>query len=685
MVRRLFRPGRGDLAVNRRPVLIRRFPAEENTRDRWCRIQLRHADFGPSAIPYLTLHDKDGQSIAGHLYLRPTGAGQLGVVAFLPRSSVAIHLNAIGGTAGAQPPELTSKPLSRAAAAASLVLGAPRNMLRGFARRALSQPVLLRRSFRQLLLEAAYEARVAREGYPAWIRLFDSWKKADLPASRDQPSIGYLVIAREPESEALAATLRSLEAQWGGAIHRVAGPGASPAEILGGVQVQYIGILAAGEVLPPHATQLAADQLTVLGQPEIAITDEDEIAADGVRHSPLLKPRPNDAYMLSGMLSRGLWLVRRPLLLDAACKATSAEELRLSLWFARHEKDPEPLVRRIPFILTHRRADAETSSPAALAALVGQHLETGGPAIAPMPSWPLTFRLRPGQPGERITAIVPSTLRQPHALRCIQSVLEGTDYPHLDLRVVVMQAAPLDAVQRAAAERLARDPRAQVSWLQAERFNFSVANNHVAARTSGDHILLLNDDISPIRPDWLKWMNAFLHDPRTGLVGARLLYPDGRVQHGGVIMGLSGLCDHAHRYLPGDEPGYMHRAVLAQQLSAVTAACMLVRRSLYQQVGGLDESYPSAYNDVDFALRVGELGSAIVYAPQAELHHYELQTYGSHYAGERQSFHEEEARRMRTRWADVCAADPFHNPNSSLINGFERHLAFPPRVGQEYG
>ncbi|WP_376087997.1 glycosyltransferase family 2 protein [Roseomonas sp. CCTCC AB2023176] len=173
---------------------------------------------------------------------------------------------------------------------------------------------------------------------------------------------------------------------------------------------------------------------------------------------------------------------------------------------------------------------------------------------------------------------------------------------------------------------------------------------------------------------------GWLADPRVGAVGVRLLYPTGTVQHGGVIIGLSGLCDHAHRGLPGDDPGYAHRAVLPQELSAVTAACMLVRREAYDAVGGMDEGYPSAFNDVDLCLRIGEAGHRVVYDGAVTLHHHELQTYGNHYAGERAAHQAAEVARMRARWAPLVAEDPFHNPNLSLEFGREWEPAFPPRA-----
>jgi GT2 family glycosyltransferase len=669
--------------MRRESTLIQSRPVAPPPEGGWHRIFFAVEALEETTILYVTLHDAAGESLCGNLYLHAPPAPDGGreahqLVWYVPGEAREARLSALGSAAAALRAEaFLLQPLSRAAAAARLLRHAPLRELAGLARLALTRPRGLRRQLRHVLALTANRAQVPRQSYPAWIALFDQWSAQDFATHGQAPDIGYLVLAQDPDSPALAATLASLAAQPTRPAHVVLHPGAPLRAALAALGGGMIGILQAGEVLPPHATQLAAQ---TLGEAEITIADEDDVAADGTRQAPRFKPRPNLALMLSGTLSRGLWLVRRDTLLRHAPEtAATAEALRLATWLARHRADPRPFSRRIPHILVHRRADAEAAPPEALAEIVARHLQDGGPAITPVAGWPLGFRLAATLPQQRVAAIVPSTLRAPHSLACIRAILQGTDHAALELHVVVMQPGPLDARQRAAAEAIGRHPNATVTWLEAPGFNFSAANNHVAARTDSDHILLLNDDVSPIRRDWLRWMCAFLHDPQVGMVGARLLYPDGSVQHGGIIMGLSGLCDHAHRHLPGKEPGYMSRAVLAQELSAVTAACMLVRRRLFEQVGGLDEDYPSAFNDVDFALRVGETGHGIVYAPQAELHHHELLTYGNHYAGDRAAFHAAEVRRMRRRWAAVCADDPFHNPNLGLALGYEWKLAFPPR------
>jgi GT2 family glycosyltransferase len=294
--------------------------------------------------------------------------------------------------------------------------------------------------------------------------------------------------------------------------------------------------------------------------------------------------------------------------------------------------------------------------------------------------WPMRLHAGPLQRAGRVSIIVPSALRSAEVERCIGAVLSGTRHDDLELIIGVSQLGPLDPAQRAMAARIEADPRAKVVSLHADHFNFSWTNNQCAKLASGEQIVLLNDDVSPMRSDWLQVMLAHLADPAVGVVGAKLLYPNGTVQHGGVIMGLDGLCNHAFRRLAEDEPGYAARAVLSQELSAVTGACLLIRRPLLEKLGGLDESYPSAFNDVDLCLRAREAGYAVVFAPEAVLYHLESHTYGSHHAGERAAFREAEIERLRARWARVIEEDPFHSPNLCLLAGREWEPAFPPRA-----
>ncbi|WP_338665110.1 glycosyltransferase [Pararoseomonas sp. SCSIO 73927] len=655
----------------------------------WNRIAFPVTGATEGTLLILVLTDGRGTAPDISLYLPPgPESGDWQVLAAVPPGTGVVRLVAIGPEAvGVRAGEPRFMRLSRAVASAWLLARTPFRSLLPILRK-LPRPASFFRGLRELLAEMSRAAYPPPAHYHEWVRLFDRWSGEDFDPETPRASLGYVVFAGGATPDALAATLASLDAQPQPPPRMVVA-GASGGDLaswLAAQDVDYLGLLQAGEVLPAHVGWLAGEQLLALGRPDIVVADEDDLSGQGSRHAPRFKPVPSHVAMLSGLPAQGLWLVSRGTLQRHLPAPTArAEAFRLDLWLRRYRASPDQFSARIPYILSHRRADTGTALPAELAALVAEHLEVCGPALHCSPGEPLRFALRDDAPLGHVTVIIPSTLRQPHSLGCISAVLRDTDYPAMDVRVVVMQRGPLDAAQQAAAKTLLADDRVTVMPLQAPSFNFSAANNRAATGARGEHILLLNDDVSPIRPDWLRWMTAFMKDPQVGMVGARLIYPDDRVQHGGVIMGLAGLCDHAHRFLPRAEPGYMSRAVVSQELSVVTGACMLVRRTLYERTGGLDEAYPSAFNDVDFALRVGETGHSVVYAAEAELHHHELQTYGDHYAGERRASETLEVTRMRQRWAEVVAADPFHNPNLSLAPFMEWQPAFPPRLALHQG
>ena len=205
-------------------------------------------------------------------------------------------------------------------------------------------------------------------------------------------------------------------------------------------------------------------------------------------------------------------------------------------------------------------------------------------------------------------------------------------------------------------------------------------NNVAASLTEGEFVCLLNDDVSPLDGRWLKMMVAMFSVPGCGAVGPKLLYPNRTVQHGGVIMGLAGILDHAHRHVDQSDVGYAWRASLDQEMSAVTGACILVRRSTFEQLGGLDEQFPITFNDIDFCLRLRELDLSVIYAGRVEMIHHETITFtNGHYDPSKTAQLEADVALFTSRWSGICQEDPFHNPNLSLAPNSEWELAFPPR------
>jgi hypothetical protein len=281
-----------------------------------------------------------------------------------------------------------------------------------------------------------------------------------------------------------------------------------------------------------------------------------------------------------------------------------------------------------------------------------------------------------------VSLIVPSACRATHVLASLRATLSRTDYTAFEVIVAVAGPFPPDQRQRAVLARLGADRRVRPLVLEADPFNYAAVNNAAAQMAEGALVCLLNDDVAPLHPGWLAAMVGHLADPQVGIVGARLLYPDRSVQHAGIALRPDGTGEHVHRFLGRNAPGYAGRARLSQEVSAVTGACLLTRRDLYGGLGGLDESFASAFNDIDFCLRARAAGWGVVMAAEAELIHHESLTYGRHYAEGEEARAAADRARMLARWGQVCANDPFHNPNLGRYPGGVWLPAFRPRVGR---
>ncbi len=604
---------------------------------------------------------------------------------YLPAETERLELELLGADVAWSETQLFLIPLSRSTAAAVLAARNPRMVMRGLVR---GGPGKLRRM--RTLLAVLATAGPEPPSYNSWIRLFDRWpdplvKRAVRENADRWPNVLILVhAARGSGSDAAQATIASLEQQIGGAGIRLIQRKTDVTGLLEDARQEYVGLLQAGEILPPHSIAVMREWAARHGSPAALFGDEDRFGKDGSRCDPLFKPLPNRLLMLSGTLTRGLWLFRRELVQRHADwqLAPFAEALRLDLWLRLDEVGDAGATARVPFVLTHRRPDAETVPPENLGQVVRAHLARKvQTALIDDSTMPL--RVRPTLPAAArglVTLIVPSACRTAHVTRCLQAVLAGTAYPDLALAIVVSQTGPLEVTQRGVLKELMDDGRVRVLMLPAEQFNYSRANNFGARHSAGPFVCLLNDDVAPMSADWLEAMLGHFADPEVGAVGAMLYYEDDTLQHGGVLLGLGGLAEHVSRFLPMSAPGYGHRAALSQEVSAATAACLLVRRTAFEQVGGLDETFPIAFNDVDFCLKLRTAGWRIVLCADAKLRHYKSLSLGHHFAGERAALERIEVQRMRQRWGAAVGGDPFHNPNLSLARGSEWRLAFPPRV-----
>ncbi|HEV2427227.1 MAG TPA: glycosyltransferase family 2 protein [Acidimicrobiales bacterium] len=262
--------------------------------------------------------------------------------------------------------------------------------------------------------------------------------------------------------------------------------------------------------------------------------------------------------------------------------------------------------------------------------------------------------------------------------RCLESLLARTTYPNFE--VVVIDNGSVEEGTRRLLARLSERVRVH---RDDREFNYSALHNAAVPACRGTVLALLNDDTEVIDGDWLTHLVAHLLQPGVGAVGAKLVYPDGRVQHAGVVLGPNALAGHVGQFSPRADHGYFGRTSIASEFQAVTFACVAVRRATWERLGGLDEGLKVAFNDIDFCLRVGATGERVTYTPLAELVHHESASRGDDQTGERFVRFMGEVLWMRDRWGGEILHDPYYNPN--LARGHRLfELAYPPRVSPWY-
>ena len=264
-----------------------------------------------------------------------------------------------------------------------------------------------------------------------------------------------------------------------------------------------------------------------------------------------------------------------------------------------------------------------------------------------------------------VSVIIANKDHRDDLMRCVESLEQESEYKNLEILIVENNSvseeifAYYDQVQR---------QYDNVRVLRYEKeFNYADIQNYAAVRAKGDYLLLLNNDTWLERPESIREMLGYCMRDEVGIVGAKLLYPDDTIQHAGVIVGLGGVADHAFTGMDKDEPGYCCRALCAQEYSAVTAACLMVKKSVYNAVGGMDVELKVAFNDVDFCLRVKEAGHKIIYNPFAVWYHDESKTRGAEDTPEKIERFRGEIEYFQRRWADfLYNGDPAYNPNLAL-------------------
>ena len=279
---------------------------------------------------------------------------------------------------------------------------------------------------------------------------------------------------------------------------------------------------------------------------------------------------------------------------------------------------------------------------------------------------PSMYRIRYEINGAPLVSIlIPNCEHKADLQVCLESIYEKTTYRNFEVIVIENNSTSGEIFQYYKEIQKKWKNLKVVTW--EKHFNYSAINNFGAKFAKGKHLLLLNNDVEIISPDWIQEMLMFSQRNDVGAVGAKLYYPDDTVQHAGLGLGLLTLAGHLHRHFDRRHPGYMGRLIYAQNLTGVTAACMMIRRDVWNRVKGLDETFEVAFNDVDLCMRIRQAGYLIVWTPFAELYHYESKSRGIEDTPEKRKRFEGEVHRFQTRWRkELDAGDPYFNPNFSL-------------------
>ena len=267
----------------------------------------------------------------------------------------------------------------------------------------------------------------------------------------------------------------------------------------------------------------------------------------------------------------------------------------------------------------------------------------------------------------RVSILIPTCDHIRDLETCVESIYARTTYP--DFEILLIENNSKEEQTFRSYERMQKehpDTLKVLTW-QGKGFNYSALNNFGEQYATGEYLLLLNNDTEVITPNWLEEMVMYAQQKRVGCVGAKLLYPDDTIQHAGIGFGIGGVAGHLHKYFPAASDGYMGRLNYVQDVYGDTAACLLIRREIYDEMNGLDESYAVAFNDVDFCVRVREAGYTNVFTPFAQLYHYESKSRGTEDNPEKQKRFQGEVLRFQARWGDLLAAgDPCTNPNFDI-------------------
>jgi GT2 family glycosyltransferase len=440
---------------------------------------------------------------------------------------------------------------------------------------------------------------------------------------------------------------------------------------------EFIVLLDHDDTLAPHALFAVAQALQGRPTAQLLYSDEDKLDENGRRCTPYFKPDFSPDLLYSQNYFSHLGVYRRALVQAVGGFRPGYEgsqDYDLVLRCVARVADWRDIVH-IPQVLYHwRMAEGSTASgheqksyasDAARRALQ-DYFDSRGEPVTVTVSAPGTYRHSWATPAQvpLVSLIIPTRDGYAMLKTCIESILARTSYSRFEILLVDNQSTCTETL--AYMKQLASTGKVRV--LRYDRpFNYSAINNFAARHARGSILGLVNNDVDVISSDWLTEMVGHAVRPDIGCVGAKLYYPNDTIQHAGVICGIGGIAGHSHRHFTRESSGYFSRISLIHNLSAVTGAVLLLRKEIFDAVGGLDEAgLPVAFNDVDLCLKVLTAGYRNLWTPFAELYHYESVSRGSDETPEKQTRFRGECEVMQQRWAPLLARDPYYNPNLTL-------------------
>ncbi len=486
-----------------------------------------------------------------------------------------------------------------------------------------------------------------------------------------------------PEDETLAAALRAYESDDRIRVCTLSGNLGIAENTNAAVKMakgSYIGLLDHDDLLSADALfevaeALQREQKKGKRMPELLYTDEDKVRTDLSEHlQPNLKPdfdpdllRSNNYICHFLVFSRGLYeragglkpgfdgaqdydfILRCTEVADGICHIPRI----LYHWRLSEDSTADNPISKDYAYEAGRRAIEEHLARCHLEAEVFRKKDMG------------CYRVRyPVEGDPLVSVVIPNKDEKETLQRCLTSIFEKTTWKNYEI-IIVENNSETAEIFEYYKEIDGRNGVRVVYW--DGNFNFSAINNFGISHARGDYILCLNNDTEVISPDWMTELLGHVQRPGTGIAGARLYYPDDTVQHAGMVIGIGGVAGNLFVGLKRGHSGYMHRDCLQQDLSAVTAACMMVKREAFEAAGGFEEQLAIAFNDADLCLKVREAGYLIVYDPYAELYHYESKTRGAEDTEEKARRFQKEIEYMRSRWTKILKeGDPYYNPNLSL-------------------